>query len=144
MKVVYLTDNEAKSALWMDEKFSRGQAYLDLIYLANNKTCETVYNFKKKIFRRGCIYRSNNNLAERWKWSSQKVNTFLNQLCDTNRIKINGKGLTREIEIKNYGNLQGTVNDVSDDESYINIKTGDDEEETEKDTEEDTGWFDRL
>ena len=144
-RVIYITEDMLKSPMWLDEKFSRAQAWLDLISLANVRVSQKTYNYKPKTFRRGCLYRSNTNLAARWHWSTSKVGIFLKELQESQRIMVNGKGIDREIEILNYDGLQGFVSDgleVSVEEAYINSDAISSEDDLDED--EDSSWFDEL
>ena len=141
-----------ESGLWLDEKFSRGQAWLDLLFLANSSTKRGVYNFHEKIFNKGSVYRSNSFLAERWHWSTSKVSGFLNNLRDTGRIKVIGRGIEREVQIIDYEKYQiilydtaiKTLDNVNITENYCDDSfDNDDEDALEEESEEDT-WFDQL
>jgi hypothetical protein len=71
-----LCDNE----LWQDEKFNRGQAWIDLLLMANHKP-GTIR--KRGVMVRvpvGAIGKSQVTLAARWEWSRGKVIRFLNDL----------------------------------------------------------------
>lgn len=139
-RVIYVTEDMLKNPMWLDEKFSRAQAWLDLISLANVRVSHKTYNYRPKTFRRGCLYRSNTNLAARWHWSTSKVGIFLKELEISGRINVNGKGIDREIEILNYDELQGYVTEGSVEEAYINSDTI----SFEDDLDEDSSWFDEL
>ena len=58
--------------LWTSEPFTRGQAWVDLLMLAEYET--------KGEFKAGSIYKSKNWLAARWKWDKRKVTRFLREL----------------------------------------------------------------
>lgn len=133
----------ADSSLWLDEKFSRGQAYLDMFHIANARDSKGVAGFKSKIFKRGCIYRSNTNLAERWRWSNDKVKNFLNFLSTTERIRIEGSGYNREIVLLEFEKYCPEV-DCSDDCSEEGTEEKSDETDSTVDSNEDLTWFDSL
>lgn len=64
--------------LWTGEPFTKGQAWVDLILLAqweNNGP-----------FKPGSVYRSLNFLADRWGWSRKKVSNYLEQLKKSEKI----------------------------------------------------------
>ena len=72
---------------WLSEKFTRGQAWVDLIILANH---ESAYFYKRGVkinINRGQVGWSSVALSERWKWSRSKVNKFLNDLKKEQQIK---------------------------------------------------------
>lgn len=66
--------------LWTAEKFSRGQAWVDLLLLANHKPGFYYLRDHKINLERGQIGWSFNNLAARWKWSRTKVKNFIKDL----------------------------------------------------------------
>lgn len=71
---------------WLAEPFTRGQAWVDLLLLANHKTG---YIRKRGILiavDRGQIGYSEEALAERWKWSRGKVRRFLAELTALSRV----------------------------------------------------------
>lgn len=66
--------------IWTEKPFSRGQAWIDLILMANYK--DTTVCIKGHVFeiKRGQLLRSLDFLSERWGWSRKKIRTFLCQL----------------------------------------------------------------
>lgn len=96
--------------LWEDEPFSRAQAWIDLIYLANHENKDFMQSGVLIHGKRGNVYRSKLWLAERWKWSRGKVDRFLKllqkeQMITENRIRIGTTNGT-VITIVNYGKFQ--------------------------------------
>ena len=94
--------------IWFEEKFTRAQAWIDLLLLANH---ETGYIRKRGIrieINRGEIGRSKETLADRWSWSRNKVTKFLQQLEVEEMIEIVDKSskLLQKIKITNYDNYQ--------------------------------------
>lgn len=104
-----LQDNE----IWTSEKFTDGQAWVDLILLANH----TPGIIKKRGIRidlkRGQIGWSEVQLSKRWRWSRGKVRRFLKYLDAEKMIKTvqqtgqQNKFITTHIEIVNYETYQG-------------------------------------
>ncbi len=71
---------------WLAEPFTRSQAWVDLLLLANH---ETGYIRKRGILiavERGCIGYSERSLAERWQWSRNKVRNFLAALTRLSQV----------------------------------------------------------
>lgn len=88
--------------LWFSEKFTGGQAWVDLIMLANHKFgCLNIRGNYVEI-KRGQIARSKKNLGEDWKWSEKKVNNFLKFLQKEGQIKLVKTPSIVIIEIINY------------------------------------------
>lgn len=98
-----LTDN----SIWRCEPFTRGQAWVDLLLLAN---FDRSYFFKrgvKIIVERGQVARSEVELADRWKWSRTKVRKFLNDLEKEQQIEQHKTNVNKLITIINYNLYQG-------------------------------------
>jgi hypothetical protein len=66
--------------LWVEEKFSKAQAFIDLCNLALYK--EKTYSIRgiKVEAKPGEVHYSNQKLADRWGWSRGKVIAFLDRL----------------------------------------------------------------
>lgn len=106
---------------WLAEPFTRGQAWVDLLLLANH---ETGFIRKRGILiavDRGQVGYSEESLAERWQWSRGKVRRFLIELARLSRIshKISEKTIPKKtsvsslINIINYDKYQ--MNSTEDD-----------------------------
>ena len=76
--------------LWDDKPFSRGQAWIDLILLANHKDADFVSGLQTVHGKRGTVYKSHLFLAKRWGWDRKKVARFLNALENAQMISQNG------------------------------------------------------
>lgn len=92
--------------LWLEEPFTRGQAWIDLIGLANFGRTETFYRGELQIVQRGQIKTSCVWLAKRWKWSRNRVIRFLTQLSALRMIQVNGTNNGTTITIENYALYQ--------------------------------------
>ena len=66
--------------LWDDKPFSRGQAWIDLIFSANHQDEKVLFNGKKTEIKRGSRITSIRKLSEKWGWSKDKVRRFLDEL----------------------------------------------------------------
>jgi len=89
--------------LWTDEKFSRGQAWVDLLILANHTSTSFRVHGVLVDVERGEVARSQTALADRWKWSRTKVNDFLDELEKKEQLKIIRKDrILNKIRIINY------------------------------------------
>lgn len=66
--------------LWLSEKFTKAQAWIDLILMANHKDAEVTVDYKKVKIKRGQLMTSQSKLAKRWKWNRRTVNRFLSWL----------------------------------------------------------------
>lgn len=93
--------------LWQDKPFSRGQAWIDLILLANHKDGTAVMDGSKVEVPTGCLVTSLRKLGDRWGWSRTKVGRFLNLLENENMLTQNSDTKKTVIRLENYGILQG-------------------------------------
>lgn len=97
-----ISDNQ----LWLSEPFTRGQAWVDLVMIAQHKP--------GAIRKRGIIIKlpvgsigySQIALAERWKWSRGKVIRFLKELETEQQIVQQKSRVTTLIHIVNYKEYQ--------------------------------------
>lgn len=89
--------------MWTSEKFTRGQAWVDLILLANHEKGFIRKHGVRIELERGDIGWSKLKLAERWGWSRGKVDRFILELKRDNRIDIKQDNkISTVISIKNY------------------------------------------
>ena len=94
--------------LWAEGPFSRGQAWVDLILMANHEDGEFV-DHQGNIVKvpRGSCYTSIQKLAGRWKWSAGKVRRFLSTLTDMQMVKQTGKQTGTLLSLVKYDDFQG-------------------------------------
>lgn len=102
----------ADSDLWLSETFTRGQAWLDIILLANHKDGFIRVNGKRIIIKRGQLGWSELKLGKRWSWSRGKVKRFIKELIADRRIEQKIVQRNSCITICNYEQYQG--NEISD------------------------------
>lgn len=76
------------SNLWCEEPFSRGQAWVDLLLLANHKPGYIRVRGNRIDLERGDVGWSKLRLSQRWKWSRQKTACFIHELTHDGRIAI--------------------------------------------------------
>ena len=93
--------------LWTSEPFTRGQAWVDLILLANYKDNTLFLRGVEVHIKRGSLAYSQSTLASRWKWSRKKVSTFLKYLKTEQQIEHQNNNVTTLIHIVNYEKYQG-------------------------------------
>jgi hypothetical protein len=92
--------------LWKDKPFSKGQAWVDMILLANHTENKVPYNDKVTIISRGEFIRSERFLAMRWGWSKASVHRFLILLKNDSMIDIKSNQKANQISILNYNEYQ--------------------------------------
>lgn len=88
--------------LWNDKPFSKGQAWIDLIMLANHEEVKKPYKNQITTFERGTVSLSLSELSNRWGWSRHKVRDFLNTLKTDAMLDIKRTGKITAIVIENY------------------------------------------
>ena len=92
--------------IWTSEPFTRGQAWIDLLLLANHEYGYFYLRDHKVEVERGQVGWSQLKLATRWKWSRTKVRKFLNDLEKEQQIKQQQSHTTSIITILNYEEYQ--------------------------------------
>ena len=97
-----LLDNE----LWSDKPFTKGQAWVDLLLLANHKDKNVLIGSHTEMVERGSFITSELKLMERWGWGRKKVKLFLNFLESQKMIERNANNKRTVITIVNYGFYQ--------------------------------------
>jgi len=98
----------SENPIWLAEPFSRGQAWVDLILLANHKDS---FYYKRGIridVKRGQLAWPIDKLAERWKWSRGKVERYLNDLETMKQISKQNSNVITCISIDNYNKYQAS------------------------------------
>jgi len=71
---------------WLSEAFTRAQAWVDLLLLANHKSRFIRRRGVMVAVDRGMVGYSERELAERWRWSRDKVRRFLMELIEREMI----------------------------------------------------------
>lgn len=91
---------------WKIKPFSKGQAWIDLILLANYSKGFIYVRGNKVTVERGQVGWSQKRLSERWGWSRTKVRNFLKDLEEEQQIEQQKNSLTTIITLKNYDKYQ--------------------------------------
>jgi hypothetical protein len=92
---------------WNDQPFSRGQAWVDLLLLANHKDSFFVKRGIRVEVKRGQVGHSIRTLAKRWGWSQGRTKRFINVLQNSEQIEAQNNQVTTLITIVNYKKYQG-------------------------------------
>lgn len=92
--------------LWEDKPFSYGQAWIDLILLANHEDRQKPYKGQMKTYHRGDVNVSLTFLADRWGWSRQKVRRFINLLENAEMVTAHVTTNDTTISLVNYSKFQ--------------------------------------
>lgn len=88
--------------LWLSEPFSKAQAWVDLLLMANHAEGIFFVRGVKIVIKRGCVGKSEESLSQRWKWSRGKTRAFLKMLESEQQIKQHKSNILGTIEIINY------------------------------------------
>lgn len=106
--------------IWQDKPFAKGQAWIDLILLANHHDGTILMGGKPFKLKRGQVFRSRLTLAKRWGWSRGRINRFISVLETEQMIVQQTVQQGTLITLLNYSKLHdsafksGTINDTID------------------------------
>lgn len=92
--------------IWLKEPFTRGQAWVDLIGMANWGSTQKIYRGRLQNVERGQIQTSLGFLANRWHWSVGRVRRYFSLLNDMGMVQTNGTTSGMTITIENYAFFQ--------------------------------------
>ena len=88
--------------IWSDKPFSKGQAWIDLILLANHSDNKCMVGNKVEEVKRGSFITSELKLMDRWGWGRKKVQLFLKFLESESMIVRSANNKRTAITIVNY------------------------------------------
>lgn len=92
--------------LWEDKPFSKGQAWIDLILMANHKDNKFPLGDDVVAVERGSFITSELKLMQRWGWSKTKVRAFLSQLQNDEMLVKKTDHKKTTLTIANYSVYQ--------------------------------------
>ena len=121
--------------IWTAEKFTKGQAWVDLIGLANYTPGSVWLRGIEIKLKRGQLAWSELNLGKRWKWSRKKVDNFLKWLEKEHQIEHQKTKVTTLITITNYDlyQIEGTTDkDKIKNSSFVYTTIKEDKSKTSK------------
>lgn len=118
--------------LWTCEPFSRGQAWIDLLLMANHKEAKIMINGNLEVIERGQRVTSIRKLSDRWKWSTKKVTHFLDQLVKDNMIEYISDSSKTVVTVLNYDKYQGKETPSSIENTSFSESIGNTEETPKK------------
>jgi len=95
-----------ENKIWTEKPFSRGQAWVDMILLANHKPGLIRKRGVRVDVKRGQVGVSIKGLADRWGWSRGKVRRFILELEMEHQIEHQNSNVTTLITIINYDKYQ--------------------------------------
>jgi hypothetical protein len=97
-----------ESPLWLSEKFTKAQAWVDLFGLARYEDTESFFYVRgiKIVVKMGQLAWPENELAKRWRWSRNKVRAFLATLEKSGNIEQQKSNVITLVSIVNYCKYQ--------------------------------------
>lgn len=98
------------SEFWLSQPFTDGQAWVDLIAMANWKDSKCREGSEVKTIKRGDVLTSYRALAERWQWSTGKVRRYLTFLEKAEMVKVTSTAFNTVLTLENYGIYQDARN----------------------------------
>ena len=107
---------------YFSEPFTRSQAWVDLIILANHKDNFFYMRGVKVDVKRGQIGMSLENIAKRFRWSRGKAERFISELEKSNQIVRQKTNITTLFSIVNYNEYQSDSKADSNTNSKSNRK----------------------
>lgn len=102
--------------VWNEKPFSKGQAWIDLLLLANHRDKKIVIEGIPTVIERGQFYTSLVKLSNRWGWDRRKTSRFLDCLERDLMLEQKRTPNGTTITLVNYGVYQdiGTPNGTTD------------------------------
>lgn len=94
------------SEIWTAERFSKGQAWVDLLMLANYQPRTIFIRGIELRILKGQVAYSQLSLAKRWQWNCKTIVTFLRWLEKRGMVETKTNNQTTVITIKNYSLYQ--------------------------------------
>ena len=92
--------------LWSEKPFDRGRAFIDLLILANHSDKKIMINGSLKTIKRGQLFTSRKKHAERWGWSTKKVDGFIKLLKTDKMVTAEGTAEGTTLTVENYSFYQ--------------------------------------
>lgn len=123
--------NITENPMYFSEPFTRMQAWIDLLLVANYRDSVIYVRGNKVDVKRGQIAKSQDFFATRWKWSRGKVIRFLDELQKCGQIVQQKSNVITLISVVNYeyyqqdGTADGTTDEPQTDSRQYNKRTTD-------------------
>jgi len=107
--------------LYFSEPFTRMQAWIDLLLLANHSGQYFYIRGNRIDVKRGEVAHSMESLAQRWKWSRGKVLRYISQLENSQMIVQQKSHVITKLSITNYNTYQsdGTTDSTTDGQQTV-------------------------
>lgn len=98
-----------ENEFYFSERFTKTQAWIDLLLLANHKPATIFLRGVEVHLGKGDLAYSQLTLAKRWKWNERTVNKFLTMLENRQMIQSRKSNITTVISIINYTLYQSST-----------------------------------
>ncbi len=95
-----------KHWLWKDKPFSKGQAWIDILMMVNHEDGKAYFRDLVYEVKRGERITSELQLAERWRWSRNKVRKFLDDLKKEQMLEVKKDKRKTFLKVVNYNTYQ--------------------------------------
>lgn len=92
--------------VWQEKPFSKGQAWIDILLMANHADKKILLGNELIEVKRGSFITSEKKLMENWGWGKEKVRKFLQVLQDDGMIDKKSDHKKTTINVVNYGFFQ--------------------------------------
>lgn len=107
--------------VWKDKPFSKGQAWIDLLLMANHEDKKVMFGNQLITIKRGSFVTSIRNLCDRWGWSNTKVRTFLSLLEQDGMIIVKSDAKKTTLTIVNYSIYQDSNTSKNDTKTTVDF-----------------------
>ena len=121
--------------VWKDKPFSKGQAWIDLLLMANYEDKKVLIGNQLITVKRGSFVTSVRKLCDRWGWSNTKVRAFLSLLEQDGMLIVKSDAKKTTITIVNYSDYQDSnisKNDAKTTVDFPKIKNRCEKNDAEK------------
>lgn len=103
---ILLHRSVCESFLWSEKPFTKGQAWVDLLLLANHSDKDEIIKGVVVHIKRGQLLRSRQFFAERWGWNVKTVDGYLKTLKTQKMVDTKGTPQGTLITLEKYGIYQ--------------------------------------
>lgn len=110
--------------VWTDKPYAKGQAWVDLILLANHEEKKIIINGQLKVIKTGQMWTSYRTLAERWGWSINRVLRYTKMLKSDGMIYTDGTANGTLLTLVNYEKFSIKRNTKKNTDEYTDRYTG--------------------
>jgi hypothetical protein len=100
-----------ENPIWQEKPFSKGQAWVDMIFRCNHRCVRMGPQYQNVLVRRGSFLLSNVKLAEAWGWNEKTVRRFIKYLADCKMVKYFSYSKFSIYELQKYAEYQALENE---------------------------------